>query len=166
MKIKNVKRTITIAIAKEFDLNILEATLLTIDEAIKLPMRLRKYNGWWWLKSRGRGFDLVACVNRDSFINDNYGADVGNPYGKVRPALVISNLEFSNLKIGDTFKFGDKDFEIISNNLALCLDDIGTCAFREDWESPDANIYEKSDIKKYVDEWFEKSIEKSIRESN
>lgn len=28
--------------------------------------------------------------------------------------------------------------------------------FRKDWKAKDANVYEVSDIKKFVDEWFEK----------
>ena len=167
MKVKNIRRTITMT--REFDLDILGATLLTINEAEKLPVRLRRYDRWWWLKSRsvslgieGINFNAytayAAYVDGDDATIDAIGDKVSYEDGKVRPAIIISNLSALNLQFGDIFEFGDKEFEIISDNKAFCLSDIGQCAFRNDAEALDANIYEKSDIKKYVDEWFEKSI--------
>lgn len=153
MKIKNVTRVI----ARETDLEITGATLLTVEEARELPEWLRKKLYWWWLRSPGKDSGHVAYVNPNGDI-DNYGADVGNYYGGIRPALIISNFESSGLKIGDMFEFGDKQFEIISDKLAFCLGCITSMAFREDWKAPDANDYEKSDVKKVIDIWFERSI--------
>lgn len=153
MIIKNVKRIITIA--KEFDFNILEATLLTLEETDKiLPKRLLPYNNWWWLKTPSCYSCHVVCVSSSGFtVYPGNIVDFAN--NVVRPVLVISNLESSGLKIGDTFEFGGQKFEIISDDKAFCLGDIGTCVFRKDNEAPDANVYEKSDIKKYIDEWFD-----------
>lgn len=153
MKIKNVTRVIT----RETDLEITGATLLTVEEARELPEWLRKKLYWWWLQSPGKDSGHVAYVGVTGDI-DNYGADVGNYYGGIRPALKISNLESSGLKIGDMFEFGGRQFEIISDDKAFCLGCITSKAFRDDWRADDANDYEKSDIKKYIDEWFKRSI--------
>ena len=51
---------VTRIITQELDLEITEATLLTIEEARKLPKRLRRYDEWWWLKSPGLCSNYVA----------------------------------------------------------------------------------------------------------
>jgi len=135
-------------------LNITGATLLTDKEAEQLPQRLREYKKYWWLKSPGYSSLRSAFVIDPGFIDD-WGICVSDSI-VVRPVLIISNLESSNLKIGDTFKFGDREFEIISTDKAFCLGDIGTSIFRNDWKASDANVYEKSDVKKFIDNWFKK----------
>ena len=165
MKIKNITRII----AREANLEITGATLLTVEEAEKLPMRLLFSSFTWWLRtpviSKRNGWltrnSYVAAVHNDGFISYENGDFVSANYYRVCPALKISNLEKSGLKIGDTFEFGRREFEIISDDLALCLIGIADYAFRDDWRADDANDYEKSDVKKYIDEWFEKSIEES-----
>lgn len=159
-----VIRTITTEL--ELNLEITEATLLTVEEAKKLPKRLLRHNSWWWLRSpvnyghRSSYVTYVATVSDDGSVYDS-GIHVSTIGDAVRPALVISNIESSGLKIGDTFEFGGKIFEIISNDKAFCLTDIGTSAFRYGREVDNANDYEKSDIKIFIDEWFEKSKNES-----
>lgn len=153
MKVKDITR----CIIKESDLDILGATLLTKEEAEQLPERLKKYDDWWWLKSPSRYSDGAMYVSTSCCISYKGVLSVG----KVRPVLVISSLESSGLKIGDTFNFRDKKFEIISNDKAFCLGDIGHCAFRQ---GLGFNVYEKSSIKRYVDEWFKESIKESNNE--
>lgn len=148
----------------ELELDISGATLLTIEEAEQLPKRLKVYKNWWWLRSRGNNSCLVTIIDYDGFID--FHGDYITSDNDVRPLLMISNLESSNLQIGDTFKFGGKKFEIISNDKAFCLDDIGTCSFKSDWETLDANDYEKSDVKQFIDKWFKESInEEASKES-
>ena len=145
-------------------LEIHSATLFSADGAEILPRRLRKYSNFWWLRSPGiKSYDVLTVYN-DGYV-DYHGSSVDDAYNAVRPALKISNLEFSNLKIGDIFEFGGKIFEVISNNMAFCKQDIGRCAFRKDATAPDANDYEKSDVKKFVDDWFNKSI-KEVEKMN
>ena len=145
---------VTRIITQELDLEITEATLLTIEEARKLPGRLRRYDEWWWLKSPGLCSNYVAFVDNGGFVN-SFG-DYAFVDNIVRPVLIISNFESTDLKIGDTFEFGGEQFEIISDGKAFCLGDIVYKEFREDPDAPDANDYEKSDVKKYIDDWFEK----------
>ena len=134
------------------------ATLLSAEEVELLPQRLRSYKNWWWLQSpsdyRGRATRVdyrgVVCYCARPVDDDS---------GTVRPALRIRNLKFSNFKVGDRFEFGNAEFEIVSDDLAFCTGNIGRCAFREDWDVADANVYESSDVKKFVDKWFESAVQ-------
>ncbi len=135
------------------------ATLLSVDEAKKLlSIKDREYSNWWWLRSPGYSQDCAAIVLYDGSVS--YSGNYVN-YGDfcVRPALKL-NLESSGFKIEDTFSFGGKTFKIISDDLAFCLEDIGTHCFRKDWKAPDANVYEVSDVKRFVDAWFENAMQK------
>lgn len=158
---------VTRVITEELELNlkITEATLLTIEEAKQLPEKLKNYDRYWWLQSHGYTYNFAANVIYGGSVSS--AGSLVNCYNyAVRPVLIISNTESSGLKIGDVFKFGGKQFEIISDNKAFCLTDIGLCNFREDWRADDANNYEKSDVKKFIDEWFEKSIEEVNNKEN
>lgn len=163
MRIKNVTR----CIAKDAELDITGARLLTIAEAEALPERLRVSDYVWWLRTPIPVDDKEWC-----WITRNYIAVVFEEgcisyhscdidFYSVRPALKISNLRSSDLKIGDIFEFGEHKFEIISNHLAFCLDDLGSMAFMDDWRVQDACDYNKSDVKKYIDDWFEMSRRES-----
>ena len=153
MKVNKIIRA-----TKEEELNITGATLLSVEEAKALPQRLREYSNWWWLRSPGRCSNLAAYVNYDGLVHAR-GSNVDYTRGAVRPALLISNLESSNLQIGDKFIFGSAEFEIVSKSMAFCLGDIGEHPFRNDWQADDANVYEVSDVKKFVDKWFEDAKE-------
>lgn len=140
-------------------LDITGVTLLSTEEAEMLPDRLRRYKHWWWLRSPGLNQLLAVSIHPEGWIYyvGDY-VDYGDNY--VRPALLISNLSSSSFQIGDCFIFGNKEFEIINEGLALCKTDIGTCAFRNKLQEDDANIYEKSDIKRFVDDWFNNAKER------
>lgn len=138
------------------ELEIEGITLPSIEEVEEVPLELCKYNCDWWLRSKGDCSYYAAYVLNDGTIID-WGMDVDHPK-VVRSILRISNLKSSNLQLGNTFKFGGKIFKIISKNLAFCLTDIGMCVFRNGWRAEDANDYEQSDVKKFIDDWFEKSL--------
>ena len=143
-------------------------TLLSTEEAEDLltkEQRICKYNGencWWWLRSPGRCQSSVATVIHVGSVY-YYGDIVGSGGGCVRPALILSSLKPSNLKsieklgVGEHFEFGGYTFTVISNKYALCDEAIAKMAFREDWEVKDANVYEKSDVKKFLDNWFKEN---------
>ena len=139
-------------------------TLLSTKEAENLlteEQRICKYNNeeCWWLRSPGYYKGRAAYVYFDGSVN-YFGHRVSPANYCVRPALILSTLKSSNLKsieelgAGERFEFGGYTFTIISNKLALCDEAIAKMAFREDWEAKDANDYEKSDIKKFLDNWF------------
>lgn len=129
------------------------AALLSIDEYEKHKEKIPQIKENWWLRSPGNLDDLAACVRgANGDVYDN-GTHVTHEFG-VRPALRISNPEFET---GHKFTFGEQTFTYLGEGLALCDDIVGKCAFREDWEASDANDYEASDVKKYVEDWFEKA---------
>lgn len=139
------------------EIEILGATLLSIDEAENLLTKEDMcYDCWWWLRSKGYDSFYVSYVDGFGDVHDD--ADVDDIYGCVRPVLKI-DITGTDFKIGDVFMFGDKKFKIISENIAwMYCSDIGVYQFRYDYCSVNANDYEKSDIKKFVDKWFERVI--------
>lgn len=134
------------------ELDIVGVTLLSVEEAAKLSLEIRNIDDWWWLCSPGILPCEATLVSHE--IVDYAGHDVDEANG-VRPALQISNLGDSNLKEGDKFKWGDYTWTIIFDQYALCDKCVALLPFREDSEAKDANVYEKSDIKKYLDQWYE-----------
>ena len=130
-----------------------KATLLSTEEYEQHKAAISKlgFNFWWWLRSPGTYSNYYAAGVDDFGYVYSYGFNVDNSYDAVVPALVIVA---SKSEIGSRFSFGDKEFLILSPELAICTSSIGKHCFREDWQAPDANDYEASDVKKFVDEWF------------
>lgn len=127
------------------------ATLLTAEEAETLPDRLKpKSAGVWWLRSDGNSpVSVILADGRMYEVNSWYSAMCA-----VRPALRLKNMRKSTFTIGDVFLFGNKRFEIISEDLAFCVDEIGKCQYRCHETAQDAYDYDASDVKKFVDAWF------------
>lgn len=140
-------------IYKKINIDVAGVTLLSIEEAEELPISLRRYHDWWWLRSPGYTQDFAASVSIGGSVLAG-GSGVCSRRVCVRPALKIRNLESSDLMVGDRFSFGGVKFEVITDSLAFCTDDIGCCAFNKDYKAQDANIYEVSDVKKFIDNWF------------
>ncbi len=150
-----MKVTAEIKVKKELEIQTKGITILSSEEYEELESRIPPLNDNWWLRSPGY-FDIhVATVMDDGHVNV-IGCYVGSAYPNVRPALI---LESSNLQIGDNFKFGNHTFTVFSEKYALCDDSIGKHCFRKDWKAKDANDYEKSDVKRYIEDWYEKSLE-------
>lgn len=147
MKVKKIE-----TIETPIDITFTGARLLTKEEAETLPERLRLYNDWWWTSSADTFGFSVFVVN--GFFRCVYFSPVDYNL-TVRPALIFKSVE---LKIGDCINVAGLKFEIIEEGIALCLSDIGKCEFRKDWEAEDANQYEASDIKKFVEQWFKENI--------
>jgi len=137
---------------------LLGATLLSVEEAKQVPEEIRKFEGWWWLRSPGLNTHCVAGVHYDGVV-DGYGLDVYYDNYSVRPALQL-NLESSNpVSDGTKLRVGEYDFTVVCNGeYALCDTSIGNSAFRKDWDAKDANDYEASDVKIIVDGWYKKKI--------
>ncbi len=133
---------------------VIGATLLSIEEARGVDKKILKVSDDWWLRSPGYNDYEAAFVFGEIGNIFDYGSVVVESFG-VRPALELSDFTSSDLKVGDQFEFGDYNFTVISNQYALCDDIVGECAFRKDWEAEDANRYETSDVKKFVDDWYE-----------
>lgn len=117
----------------------------------------------YWLKTAGKKRSNVFIVMRNGEIAEvsilpNYRGDI--LVCGIRPVLVLSEMS-NNCQIGDYFRLGESIFKIVSNNLAICTKVIGGSKFRRnadrDIDAPDANDYEQSDVKKYVDNWFNRA---------
>ncbi len=141
------------------NMNIIKgATLLSVEEAEQVPQTIREFKGcgWWWLRSPGHFTKRAAYVYYDGRVNE-LGYIVHSISVCVRPALIL-NLE-SKPTDGAKLTAGDYSFTIVCDGkYALCDTPVGWSAFRENWESPDANDYEVSDIKKVVDDWYQNEI--------
>lgn len=136
---------------QDIDLDIQEVTLLSREEAENfLTPEQRSIGARWWLRSAHESLsDYAGEICRDGRLYYDY---VSNSNGVV-PALRISNLASNNLKIGDILEVGGKLWKVISEDLAWCDHNVGRTVFREDYEASDANDYEKSDVKKWLDQW-------------
>ena len=146
MLVKKIIKTI-----EPVELEITGITLLSKEEYLKYRDRIPPRNEWWWLRSPYTDYDYNAgCVSNDGYVDDR---DVNDTSVGVSPAL-ICNLASSNLQIGDEFRLKGYTWTVISDKYAICNDIIGYHCFRDDWEAPDANIYEKSDVKRYLEVWW------------
>lgn len=132
------------------DINIQGATLLSAEEYSEYMHLISSRN--MWLRSHDTVGPCSHFVTASGFV----ASKSVNEYLNVSPALII-DLKSSILKPGDTFEFGNHEFVILSNKIAQCNGDIGECAFKE-YENLDidTNNYSLSDIKQYIDNWFEK----------
>lgn len=141
------------------NIEISEITLLSVWEAKAVSRAQLNIGSWWWLRSPGRCSTFAARVLNDGKVNA-VGIYVCDSRGTgVRPALRISNLGASNLNVGEKFSVGGETWTVISKDLALCDRVVGHTCFREDWRAPDAYVYEKSDVKKWLENW---ALEKGI----
>lgn len=131
----------------------IECDLLDIREVKKVPVNIRSYSGEWWLRSPGDRSFRVAFVLHGGEVEKS-GFLVYTNSCAVRPALHISNLDSFNLQIyKDSIKVFDKYWVYIGNNKVLLMGEpVTKMAFRQDWKAEDANVYEKSDIKKYLNQ--------------
>lgn len=147
-KMKAKKHIIT---TQDIDLVITDVTLLSIEEYEANKDSIPPIFECWWLRSPGSDSSNVANVYDDGYVNDD-NVDYDN---NVRPvvALRLPESGISNLNVGDKIEMAGHTWTILRDGLALCDDVVGRAAFRKDWKAKDANVYEASDIKKWLQEW-------------
>ena len=126
-------------------------TLLSKEEYIKYAESIPPVNFWWWLRSPGYYRHNAISVDYNGSIDDYEG--VSNTDGSVRPTLIVKS---SVIQIGDKFNFYGHTWTVISTHHALCNEEFCCMAFRKDGKAEGDNIYEASDIKKYLDAEWEK----------
>lgn len=138
-----------------------DITLLSVEEAEKLPKEILSYSNWWWLRSPGDDSNRAAGVYDDGSILDG-GCDVRLRDRAVRPAL-ITNLDSSNFKqYKSQIRFGNKNWLYIGDNMWLLNDEpLTRVAFNAD--PTKGNKYEGSDVYNYIRDWL--SNQKSKNES-
>lgn len=126
-------------------------TLLSVEEYKQYVENIPTVNFWWWLRSPGYYGGYASRVDYDGSLNSNF---VDFASGSVRPTLII-NPKLSCFQIGDKFKFFNHSWTVISDNYALCDEAFCKMQFRKNLKAENANIYNESDVKKYLDsEWI------------
>lgn len=143
-----------ISLEIERQIEIDKITLLSVDEYKANRYLISNVASWWWLRTPGTNIDYPGV---EQIVNGWIFAGHVSHIDGVRPILRIKNPESAFLKIGVKFRLADYTWTMLGDGLALCDDVIGECAFRKDWEAIDANDYEKSDVKKYLEEWITKN---------
>ena len=155
MEIKMLKE---IKITKEEKINILGITLIEDEEYINNNDIISFLGERWWTKtpcdvSWGTGKYYVRVVEDHGGV-PNAGV---KSYLAVRPALIVSS-DSKTIKRGDKIYFGGISWTAITgvNSILLLADEsIGKEQFRAGIRAKDANDYEKSKIKKWLEEWYE-----------
>ena len=143
-------------VTKEIEVDVQEITLLSMEEYEAARAHIQPISNWWWLRS---GYNRTAVR-----IVHEYGAGVIGIYHyangvSVRPALRINSIS-ENLQVGDMFSFGGYDWMVIAKTLALCNTEFCRMAFRKNRGAENANVYESSDIKPYLDNWLNTEIQR------
>ena len=150
------------------DLDIEEITLLSAEEAEKLPNNILAIDRqWWWLRSPSYNQHRATYVLNDGDIFGS-GWPVNSNSCYVRPALKISNLKSSNLELiepYDIIKFLNNLWYVISDDMLLSVKAVGNTAFNKDAMKPDANKFEGSDIQKWLQNWLKERLNNNMSES-
>lgn len=138
-------------------LKVIGITLLSVGEYEKAKAYIAPIGDWWWLRSPGRDSSSAAHVIPDGGVHTD-GSNVDYTNNVVRPALEVDNLKSFNLNPEDKIiDLAGHDWTVISDTVVLCDDSIGWHCFREDWKAPDANDYEQSDVKRFLESWATKN---------
>lgn len=141
-------------VSEPVDINIKEATLLSEEEYARAQNVIPHIYDWWWLRSPGIFRNDAVYVDTDGSL---YESSVSGTNIVVRPALKTSNLEILCLKTGDSVEIAGVVWIKIAEDILLCSTSVGCTCFRKDWEAPDANDYEASDIKKWLEKWVKET---------
>ena len=134
------------------ELNVEGVTLLSVEEVKKIPKAIRSCSSRWWLRSPGDDDNFAAFLYGEyGYVGVN-GIIVEKEFG-VRPALKF-NPSSANHQIKDKVMMFGYNWTVISDSLMLCDNIVGDAAFRKDSEARDANVYEASDVKKWLENWY------------
>lgn len=127
---------------KKFNISEIDKiTLLSTEEAEKVPVSIRACGDWWWLRSPGGYQFSAASVNYVGGIFER-GSYVNYDYIAIRPAFRLNNL---NSKIGDKILINKTWCTVIDKGLVLT--DYLICKHKFDSES---NDWETSEIKRFI----------------
>lgn len=118
-----------------------EITLLTVEQAKKLPNHILRCNEWWWLQSPGNRSYKTAVVYRDGDINKR-GYDVDYVSSAIRPAFRITNLKS---EIWDKVIIGKTLCTVVDKDLVLADSFICKSTFDEK-----SNNWETSELKAFI----------------
>lgn len=126
-----------------------QITLLTIEQAEEIPMKILACGGRWWLRTAGYYRDYVTYVGSDGVIYE-FGYDAYDDYSAVRPIFKINNL---NAEFGNKVFVEKRLCTVIDKDLVLV--DKCVCNHRFDLFS---NNWENSELKTFLESerfWIE-----------
>ena len=123
-----------------------ELFLLSVEEYEKYKGVIPVIGSWWWLRSPGINSTLAAFVYIDRSVS-TYGFGVSLASG-IRPAFRVQKSEISNLQIG--YRKSCYDFPFVKIDDDLLIAEVPIAFDKFDDES---NDYEKSYVKKFLEEW-------------
>ena len=139
---------------KKSALKITGARLATAEESQnEISIINSNYPDWWWLRDVGDDNVRALCEDGHGCIIRGGVSVQSSLY--IRPVLEIESAFKAGYKVGDVFRFGRKEFVIISDDKGFCLTDIGWCVFNDNIEA--GNAYENSKVEKYVNDWFKQN---------
>lgn len=154
---KAKKQTIT---TQDIDIDIAEITLLSTEQYEANKDIIPHIDNWWWLRSPGYDNRSAAYVNYGGSVR-YIGSDVSYDIGAVRPVVVmalrLTESSITNLNVGDKIEMVGHRWTMLRGGMALCDDIVGQIAFREDWRAIDVNVYDASDVKKWLQEWADEN---------
>ena len=147
-----------IIITKEqINIDIKDIALLSIEEYEKCKDIIPKIKEYWWLRTPSyNSTGHVGYIDPNGNMNYKGGFSVFDQIG-VRPIL-ITNKNFSKNNLGNKIYFINYKWTIINSNILLWDDIIAQTYFHSDWLANDANDYETSDIKKWLENWLKYCI--------
>ncbi len=145
---------------ENIDIDIEEITLLSKEEYKNNTDIIQPLNYQWWLRSSGPNQHYAVVVFLDGSPRYDY-VDCG--YYFVRPALKVDRKNY-NLKIGNKIKLAGFTWTVLTEGIILCDSPIIRMCFRKNLCAENANIYEYSDVKKFLDKWAEENMIKINRD--
>lgn len=124
------------------------ATLLSREEYLGNMDIISTKLLWFWLRDGSKKeFDLASAV----YYRDILGFYEVESAFNVVPALYLKD---SNLSLGTKITYAGESFTVLRNNTAICDRPVIKMAFREDYWSEDANNYDYSDVRGWLESWF------------
>ena len=127
---------------------ITNVTLLSKEEYEEYKDNIPENGQFWWLRSPGSTATHAAMVHRDNYIV-NINVNMSMP---VRPILEC-DLDSTGLQIGNKVRLANRNWTVFNGNMFICDTSVGSSVFNPDQNAEDANVYETSEIKTWLDNW-------------
>lgn len=135
--------------AREIEsIEILDRKILEANQDI-LPDMSKEY----WLKG---GLCIIPIKKLDDSVvyGTSYGTSLDTVAG-VRPLIEFHDPnKFIFSHRGDKLNFEGVEWTVISKNEAVCNDFIGHSPYQSKTEERDADVYDKSDIRCFTEDWL------------
>lgn len=154
----NMQAEITILKEEQINVKIKEVTLLSLEEYEKYKDLIPEIDYWYWLRSPRNSTNGIAYVAPNGSTGYDYCCHTS---GTVRPALRIEvdNPNSEELVVWEKIMIKNDMYSIldVKGSEVLLLSD-GILGYRR--FDPKSNIWEKSELKEWLDNWAEEEFER------